>query len=544
MSLIADEQLHTNTYIWSQEKDQVTISFLVPEHCKSKDLDIVIEQQQVKAGLKGQEPVLKGKLYAPIDHFTSLWQLEKNNATPSSNPSSLTASPSLSIASSFAFLSPAHSPNSSVILPAPALTESMTFDTSSQHAIDPSSLPPSLPSSAENSQPNSPISSTTPPPAFAQESSKKYRLLTLHLEKEDQNTEWVVPVSGGYQGNEMDMDPTSAYHLAGWFETRMRDAERAFKHYEMAAEKGHTRAMLKIAAMYEVGKESMEESPVMTPVYPSRDATKAFEWHKRAADGTVAADGTTIGPSDAEACYIIGTTYAAGSEEAGVEKDYDLALMYFQKCMLTTAGHIDFDFSHADDPNDPGLQRKPLRSYQPHTRDERYFCSAAFQAGLIFLGGAGDQDHASHHVNEPNPGLAIEYWKQSAMLGHAQSCFNIGVMYANGMGVTQDVWEAGRWFGRAKKLDGIGNLEVPPGVEVVEWHADRSSDHPNKQANDSAPVGASSSSSAAKRRKKKTKKRSRQQRQQDQDTLKLIVGVGSLVAVVSVITYFVLRKKD
>jgi hypothetical protein len=59
MSLIADEQLHTNTYIWSQENDQVTISFLVPEHCKSKDLDIVIEQQQVKAGLKGNEPVLK-----------------------------------------------------------------------------------------------------------------------------------------------------------------------------------------------------------------------------------------------------------------------------------------------------------------------------------------------------------------------------------------------------------------------------------------------------------------------------------------------------
>ena len=59
MSLIADEQLHTNTYIWSQEKDQVTISFLVPEHCKKNDLEIVIEQQHVKAGLKDQEPVVK-----------------------------------------------------------------------------------------------------------------------------------------------------------------------------------------------------------------------------------------------------------------------------------------------------------------------------------------------------------------------------------------------------------------------------------------------------------------------------------------------------
>src|ERR1700738_1359186 len=97
----------------------------------------------------------------------------------------MTASPSLSIASSFAFLSPTHSPNSSVILPAPALSESLTLETSSQHVLDPSSLPPSLPSSAENSRPHSPITSTTPPPAFPQDTSKKYRLLTIHLEKVD-----------------------------------------------------------------------------------------------------------------------------------------------------------------------------------------------------------------------------------------------------------------------------------------------------------------------------------------------------------------------
>jgi hypothetical protein len=289
----------------------------------------------------------------------------------------------------------------------------------------------------------------------------------------------------------------------------------------------------------------MEESPTMTPVYPNRDAAKAFEWHKKAADGTVAADGQTVGTPDAEACYIIGTTYAAGSDEAGVTKDYDLALTYFQKCMLTTAAHIDFDFSHGDDPNDPLLQRKPLRSYAPHTRDERYFCSAAFQAGLIYLGGSGDQEQASIHLSEPNPVLAIEYWKQSAMLGHAQSCFNIGVMYANGMGVTQDVWQGGRWFGRAKKLDTIGNLDVPPGVEVVEWHADRvSSDHQNKKANDLSATAARSSSTT-RRRKRKTKGRSRQQQEQhDQDLLKIMLGIGSLVAVAGIITWWALRKKD
>ena len=56
-----DDQLQANTYIWSQSTDQITISFLVPENCKSKDFDIAIEHQYVRAGLKGQEPVLKVK---------------------------------------------------------------------------------------------------------------------------------------------------------------------------------------------------------------------------------------------------------------------------------------------------------------------------------------------------------------------------------------------------------------------------------------------------------------------------------------------------
>lgn len=54
-----DDQLQTNTYVWSQSNDQVTISFLVPESAKSKDLDISIERQYLKAGLRGDEPVIQ-----------------------------------------------------------------------------------------------------------------------------------------------------------------------------------------------------------------------------------------------------------------------------------------------------------------------------------------------------------------------------------------------------------------------------------------------------------------------------------------------------
>jgi hypothetical protein len=52
-----DEPLQTNTYNWSQTNDQVTITFLVPDSVKSKDLEITFERQALRAGLRGQEPV-------------------------------------------------------------------------------------------------------------------------------------------------------------------------------------------------------------------------------------------------------------------------------------------------------------------------------------------------------------------------------------------------------------------------------------------------------------------------------------------------------
>ncbi|KAI8393892.1 uncharacterized protein BYT42DRAFT_22940 [Radiomyces spectabilis] len=267
---MSDDQPDVGSYSWSQTEDQVTISFLVPESCKSKDLDIVIETHHVKAGLKGQEPVLKAKLFAPINHFGSLWQLEKSATSPFS---SLTASPSFSIASSYAFMSspnhsPTHSPNSSMILPAPALAETNGASSTPMAELlhQTAALGSySVSSSDDNSQPASPVAINTPPSLAtpphlqgeAQQSAPKYRLLTIHLEKDQEGLHWMVPISAGWKTDEMDIDVTSASHLGSWYEAT-GNLEKAFKYYESAAERGHTRSMTKLATMYEVGNEMHE----------------------------------------------------------------------------------------------------------------------------------------------------------------------------------------------------------------------------------------------------------------------------------------------
>ncbi|KAG0757871.1 hypothetical protein G6F16_010611 [Rhizopus arrhizus] len=522
-----DEQLQTNTYIWSQSNDQVTITFLVPDSSKAKDLDITIERQYLKAGLKGQEPVFQAKLFQPINHFESLWQLEKNSM---SLFSSLTASPSLSIASSYAFMSsPNHSPNSSVILPEAAGTGLSEMSDLLAQTGTLGSSSPTMSETEDISQPASPTLLNTPPsvstPPHMQKT--KYRVLTIHLEKEDDTVEWVVPVSGAHNKSNT-LDITSSYLLAQWFEVRMGDLVRALEYYLSAAERGHTASMLKVAALYETDKTTTTAKTV-----PEKDSKKAFKWYKKAADCLEKDFGTNIssGP-DPLACYIIGTTYGSGLPEAEIEKNYQSALYYYNRCMTITAPRIDVDFSILEQDHVP---KSKLRNHAPHTRDERYFCSSAFQTGLIYLYGSHPEGQSVHSstIVEPDPDLAIRYWKEASLLGHAQACFNIGILYANGMGVGQDLWLAGKWFGRAIKLDTAGTLVVPEGVKVVDWDTVKGQEREEIKPTDK------------KTRKKRVRKqkKSNDSHTNDNDVVGAIVALGAVVAVAGVAWFLFMRGK-
>ncbi|KAI8079389.1 hypothetical protein BDF21DRAFT_493979 [Thamnidium elegans] len=513
-----DEQLQTNSYVWSQTNDQVTISFLVPESAKSKDLDITIERRYLKAGLKGEEPVFMAKLFQDINHFDSLWQLEKNNMSPFS---SLTASPNLSIASSYAFMSPNHSPNSSMILPQAADTTGMS---------EMSDLLTGANSSDDmSSQPNSPTLLHTPPSIATPPHMKKpkYRILTIHLEKEE-ILDWAVPVSGPHHKDEV-MDITSCYLLGQWFESRMGNLIKALEYFISAAERGHTQSMIKAAVIYETNKETTTATKV-----PEKDSKKAFEWYKRAADCAEQESGKNLtnGP-DPLACYIVGTTYGSGSEEADIKKDYQNALVYFNRCMTITAPRIDIDFSLLD--TDDILPKSKLRNHPPHTRDERYFCSSAFQTGLIYLYGSHPEGETVHSCTtvEVDADLAIRYWKEAAMLGHAQACFNIGILYANGMGVEHDLWVAGKWFGRAIKLDSTGSLVVPEGVSIVDWDMTKEQEQEQKQEREKAE----------KKKKRKVKRSVKKNTTSDggEDVIGAIVALGSIITVAGIAWYLYTR---
>ncbi|KAG5988077.1 hypothetical protein E4U43_004839 [Claviceps pusilla] len=66
-------------YKWQQHSiAEVNITFTVPGNMKSKDLVIDIKKKSLSAGIKGQDPVIKGDLPHPIHVDESTWTLATN----------------------------------------------------------------------------------------------------------------------------------------------------------------------------------------------------------------------------------------------------------------------------------------------------------------------------------------------------------------------------------------------------------------------------------------------------------------------------------
>ncbi|OIW24014.1 CS domain-containing protein [Coniochaeta ligniaria NRRL 30616] len=62
-------------YKWTQTIGDLDLTFSVPGNYKSKDLKIDIQKSKLVAGVKGQEPLITGDLFAPIRVDDSTWTL-------------------------------------------------------------------------------------------------------------------------------------------------------------------------------------------------------------------------------------------------------------------------------------------------------------------------------------------------------------------------------------------------------------------------------------------------------------------------------------
>ncbi|KAI1138127.1 nuclear movement protein [Hypoxylon sp. FL0543] len=62
-------------YKWNQTIGDLDVSFSVPGNLKSRDLVVEIKKQKLKAGVKGQDPIIDGDLPHAIHTEESTWTL-------------------------------------------------------------------------------------------------------------------------------------------------------------------------------------------------------------------------------------------------------------------------------------------------------------------------------------------------------------------------------------------------------------------------------------------------------------------------------------
>ncbi|KAM3415838.1 hypothetical protein BST61_g9344 [Cercospora zeina] len=71
-----DEEQNKLPYKWTQTIQDLDLTAPIPANIKGKDLDVKITKTTIRAGIRGQEPIIEGPLPHPIHPSDSTWTLE------------------------------------------------------------------------------------------------------------------------------------------------------------------------------------------------------------------------------------------------------------------------------------------------------------------------------------------------------------------------------------------------------------------------------------------------------------------------------------
>ncbi|KAJ6494776.1 hypothetical protein C8R47DRAFT_1117160 [Mycena vitilis] len=271
----------SSSYSWHQSHDQATVLFIVPYGTSEADIQVEIEStgNYLVAGVRGQPPTIKGRLYASVDSTSSLWQLEPQrvrrlSARERTNSTTSTASTH----SSYAFISdPEISSSFAASLESGPVSDSE--DASSPRGF----ASPHLSSGDELSRTGSshPVSRSVSPGQALRSLTSSYssleslhshrsgRLLTLHLEKKRSGI-WPSLVAGPVPDtlspqiansivfdasdeleHQYNMDPTSLILIALELLDIRKNKEEAFEYFLRAWHQAHTpSATMKLVSNY------------------------------------------------------------------------------------------------------------------------------------------------------------------------------------------------------------------------------------------------------------------------------------------------------
>ncbi|KAF7312319.1 TPK-B1-binding domain-containing protein [Mycena indigotica] len=262
----------TSSYSWHQSHDQATVLLLIPHSTTEADIHVEIEStgQFIIAGLHGQPPILKGRLYAPVDGNASLWQLEpltRSRLSARERTNSTTSTASSNSGSSYAFVSDNELSSSFVAsLETSDVEDGSTGETSPRRI---QSHPVSRSVSPGRALQSLTTSSFSSLESLHSRHSRSGRLLTIHIEKKNSSiwpslivgpapdslspsiSNTVVFDASEELEHQYNMDPTSLTLIAQELLDIQKNKEEAFEYFLRAWHQSHSpTATIKLVTHY------------------------------------------------------------------------------------------------------------------------------------------------------------------------------------------------------------------------------------------------------------------------------------------------------
>ncbi|KAI5122755.1 hypothetical protein M0805_009838 [Coniferiporia weirii] len=251
-----DDDRHVGAYSWHQSLDQATINIFVPHETILDDLEVAIDPPFLLVGIRGQMPLLKGRIYEAVNKDATHWNFE-----PTDSPRRRTASTAstLSTQSSYAYVSdPEISSSFAASLDSAQVSDNDSDAASPERASDEhrlgvgtSTTVPAFPQRAFASYPGSPQVQSMDSSLSSLDSlqaSRAARLLTIVLVKE-RSTYWPRVIDGpvpesysptpsgpftfdiGVEQQKYNVDPTTLGLLGEEYLKTRNDKDDAFEYF-------------------------------------------------------------------------------------------------------------------------------------------------------------------------------------------------------------------------------------------------------------------------------------------------------------------------
>ncbi|KAI9297485.1 HCP-like protein [Neoconidiobolus thromboides FSU 785] len=253
--------------------------------------------------------------------------------------------------------------------------------------------------------------------------NEEYQQCKITLVKDVEGSKWPLVITSGIKLGQ-EADPKSIFLFAQLTEGVLPD--KTMELYKKSAEKGYLLAQLRLGDIFELGNKEMKKES---------DKEEALKWFQLAAE-----------KNSLRALFYCTSYYFKSDSKLSLH--YALITFNLLKEKIIEPKHIE----KFDAYGEPVVISEEFKAKNEGKLMElKIYINTCFIIATLFLEGKNGL--------HSDPIKALFYWKKASLYNHAPSCYELALLYKQGLGTTQNLYLAATYFYKAFDID--PNFLVP-----------------------------------------------------------------------------------